>query len=135
MVSKFLSSPKHHQFTPYSVDFDGEAENTEMIYDISDDVIRATSFNNGTFILGNTTVQGVNTGIITSQIQSSLDTQIFQGVERLDAQIRMDKVQYYPNEPVFVEVFVLNALNRSPVALSPSNPSPVVILELLSSNG
>lgn len=39
--------------------------------------------------------------------------------ERLEAHVTTDKVIYRPDDVIFIEVLVVNAFNKTPIALDP----------------
>lgn len=41
----------------------------------------------------------------------------------MDAHIYTDKVIYRPNDVMFIEVYLVDAFNKTPVSLNPSDPN------------
>jgi hypothetical protein len=59
-----------------------------------------------------------NLTFIKTQLDASIDTYLPPSSPRLDAHIFTDKVIYRPSDVMFVEVLVLDAFNKTPIALT-----------------
>lgn len=52
------------------------------------------------------------------ELAKQIKAYILPTVERLESHISTDKVIYRPGDLVFIEVLLLNAMNKTPVALN-----------------